>query len=112
MTTKRLDVIENAADFGDLADAWNELLQDSAADCVFLTWEWLYTWWTHLSGGRRLAIVTVRSGTILVAVAPFMLGRRRLAGLGSFPRLEFLGAGDVGSDYLDVIVRSGHEREA
>jgi hypothetical protein len=44
----------------------------------------------------------------LIAIAPLMV----VAGpLGMFRRLEFLGTGDAGSDYLDVIVRCGHERE-
>ena len=38
-----------------------------ASDCgVFLTWEWLFTWWKHLSEDRRLSILTVRRGGELV----------------------------------------------
>ena len=91
-------------------DEWDELLQASASNCIFLTWEWLYTWWKHLAGDKALYIITARSGRELVAIAPFAL--RRQAGPLPVRSLEFLGAGSVGSDYLDVIVRRGKEREA
>src|SRR2546427_4482076 len=45
--------------FEKLREEWNELLQASASNCLFLTWEWLYTWWKHLSEDRRLFIITV-----------------------------------------------------
>ena len=110
----RLDVeiVRDAARFAELREEWNALLQASSADCIFLTWEWLHTWWTHLAERRRLHIVTVRSGRELIAIAPLALNPGRLSLLRPLPTLEFLGSGDVGSDYLDLIVRRGHARVA
>jgi CelD/BcsL family acetyltransferase involved in cellulose biosynthesis len=70
---------------------------------VFLTWEWLYAWWTHLRGRRRLHLVAVRRGGELLGLAPLALRPGPLRWL--LPRLEMLGTGVVGSDYLDLIVR-------
>jgi CelD/BcsL family acetyltransferase involved in cellulose biosynthesis len=53
--------------------------------------------------------MTVRSGGELIAIAPLLMTRR---GLSLSSRLEFLGTGPAGSDYLDLIVRAGHEDEA
>src|SRR5207245_8149975 len=76
----------------------------SRADCLFLTWQWLHTWWTHLGEGRRLFIVAVRSDSQLIALAPLTMTNAWT------PRtLEFLGTGSVGSDYLDFIVDPAHE---
>ncbi len=95
--------------FDGLRDEWSALLSESGADNLFLTWEWLRTWWRHLSGRRRLFIVAVRQGGRLLAIAPLST---RPPG---FPRLmpifEFLGIGTAGSDYLDIIVRRGSEPE-
>jgi CelD/BcsL family acetyltransferase involved in cellulose biosynthesis len=103
-----VEVIESEAAFLGLRDEWRELLGASSGG-IFLTWEWLHTWWTRLRGERHLALLAVRRGGQLLALAPFASrGRSWLGG----PRLEFLGSGQVGSDYLDVIVRSGAEREA
>jgi CelD/BcsL family acetyltransferase involved in cellulose biosynthesis len=102
-----IEVIDRAASFTALRNEWNQLLASSRADGLFLTWEWLHTWWNHLGEGRRLFIVTVRSGSKLVAVAPLSMHRTLLQ-----RRLEFLGTGSVGSDYLDFIVDSAYERPA
>lgn len=95
-----------------IRDEWNELLQASRADCLFLTWEWAATWWKILGAPGRLIVFTVRHRGELVAIAPFRLRPSRLLRKEPFPVLEFLGSGFVGSDYLDVIARRGYEADA
>jgi CelD/BcsL family acetyltransferase involved in cellulose biosynthesis len=94
-----------------MQDEWAELLQASSSDCFFLTWEWLYTWWKHLAGDRDLSLRAVRLNGELAGLAPCSLLPRSLARRRLIPRLEFLGNGTAGSDYLDVIVRRGREAE-
>jgi CelD/BcsL family acetyltransferase involved in cellulose biosynthesis len=108
MTT--IETIETSEGLEKLRGEWDELLQASEADCLFLTWEWLYTWWKNLSEDRKLFIITVRSGRKLLAIAPLALRPPRLT-LSPFLSLEFLGTGSVGSDYLDLIIRRGEEQE-
>ena len=103
-----LDVIDDINALAELAPEWRELVQNSAAPSPFLTPEWLLAWWTHLAGSRTLHVLVVREEGRLMALAPLLVARGPL-GVGS--RLEFLGAGHAGSDYLDVIVRAGHEHE-
>ena len=108
----QIDTIDEPGALMAMRDDWDRLLADSPADGMFLTWDWLVTWWRHLSVERRLFVVAVRDGGELVALAPLAV---RLPGLHSalpYPYLEFLGSGSVGSDYLDVIVRRGRERES
>lgn len=88
---------------------WNALLQQSASSTPFLTWEWLQGWWSHLRGPASLNVIAVRSGSELIAIAPLLAGKSSLPFSSS---LEFLGTGHAGSDYLDLIVRKGCEREA
>lgn len=107
-----VEIIEDTAGFEKLREEWNELLEASASDCLFLSWEWLYTWWKHLGEGRALSILTVRHEGKLVAIAPLAVRPPKLSRLLPFRSLEFLGMGSVGSDYLDVIVRRGKEEEA
>lgn len=108
---KGVERIEDIRHFRALKDEWSGLLAESAADCFFLTWEWLFLWWTHLSRGRRLSLLTVRQRDRLSAIVPLALASPRAAELRPFCRLEFLGTGCVGSDYLDLIVRRGAEAE-
>jgi CelD/BcsL family acetyltransferase involved in cellulose biosynthesis len=103
------DVIDHGRAFARLQDEWNELLSASSADCPFLTWEWLHTWWTHLGSHRRLRLFAVRFGNELVALAPLSAPRHPISRLSP---LTFLGTGFAGSDYLDFIVRRGFETES
>jgi CelD/BcsL family acetyltransferase involved in cellulose biosynthesis len=97
--------IETAEELEGVRDEWNDLLRTSWSDCLFLTWEWLHTWWKHCGAGRRLAVHLVRYGRDLRGIGPFMVGRTRsIPGIGA-ESVQFLGSGYVGSDYLDVIVR-------
>jgi CelD/BcsL family acetyltransferase involved in cellulose biosynthesis len=107
-----IKTIESVAGFCALREEWDELLEASASNSFFLTWEWLYPWWKHLSGDRKLCIITVRSDGELIAIAPLASRRRRLARLAPFRVVEFLGADRLASDYLDLIIKRGREAEA
>ena len=98
--------------FWELEPEWNELLQTSESNCLFLTWEWLSTWWKHLADDRRLAILALRCGGELAAVAPCYVRPADWQRVRPVPVMEFLGSGYVGSDYLDIIVRAGYKERA
>jgi CelD/BcsL family acetyltransferase involved in cellulose biosynthesis len=101
--------IQDADAFAALRDEWTELLQSSGRSNPFLTWEWLHAWWIHFGNAHGLRLLVVRDGGELMALAPLCLISAPLYWLS---RLEFLGTGEAGSDYLDVIVRRGREDEA
>jgi len=105
----RVECIDSAWGLTALRPQWNELLRASAANGPFLTWEWLHSWWTHLHGTAVVKVVAVRDGQDLIAIAPLMLTPGVVPW---FHRLEFLGSGHAGSDYLDLIVRIGREADA
>ncbi len=107
-----VEVVGDTAAFGALQQEWDELLQASDSACVFLTWEWLYTWWKHLAESQRLCILVVRRGNELVGVAPLGVRARDLSRAIPFPALEFLGSGYAGSDYLDIIARKSCTADA
>lgn len=65
--------IANVSEFLALRDEWSELLRASDSDSLFLTWEWLYTWWRHLAEDRQLSILLVRRSGQLIGLAPFCL---------------------------------------
>ena len=97
-------VYPNTDGFRVLEAEWNELLHDSAADTIFLTHQWQSIWWQHLGRGT-LALIELRDdGGRLLGLAPLF---RALAQQGQW-ELNLVGSVDV-SDYLDIIVRKGHE---
>jgi CelD/BcsL family acetyltransferase involved in cellulose biosynthesis len=102
--------IETVEQFAELREEWNSLLDMSRSRCIFLTHEWLFTWWKHLARGRALRILTVRSCERLVGILPLALRPPQYSRM--IPRsLEFLGSGLIGSDYLDAIVIPDLEQE-
>ncbi|HSC57382.1 MAG TPA: DapH/DapD/GlmU-related protein, partial [Nitrospira sp.] len=103
-------VIEDPARLEHLSSEWSDLLNDSDADCLFLTGEWLETWWRHFARQDwTLHLVTVRRQSHLLGILPLFTRPRTFGGLMTSLSTEFLGTGLVGSDYLDVIIRRKEE---
>ena len=86
------------------ADAWDALLAASRLRSPFLSWTWQAHWTAAFAADRRLEVrrVTDADGD-LVAVLPLY---EAMPGT-----LELIGGADV-SDYLDLLVRAGHEEDA
>lgn len=105
-------VIDNTEAFYALRNEWDELLLDSTSNTLFLTWEWMFTWWKHLADGRKLNIITVRQEGLLIGIAPLTQASPNLSRMMPFKYLEFIASGNVGSDYLNFILRRRHEEDA
>jgi len=78
----QLEVIDDLARFNEIAREWDELVDRSGLERLFLSHAWLRTWWEAFSGGRELHIVTVRLAGGLVGAAPMMRSRARVYGVG------------------------------
>jgi CelD/BcsL family acetyltransferase involved in cellulose biosynthesis len=105
----KLQTIETIEEFVAQHDQWNALLESSTSNCVFLTHEWLSTWWKHLAQGR-LRILTARDRGNLIGILPVAEKPAQVTRM--MPRiLQFLGCGGIGSDYLDLIAAKGREDE-
>jgi CelD/BcsL family acetyltransferase involved in cellulose biosynthesis len=111
-TVVAVESIRDLPAFLALKDEWDELQQRSDAHSLFLSWEWLYTWWKSLADNRALSILTARCHGELIGVAPLCRRPASLHRRDLFPVVEFLGSGEAGCDYLDVLVRRGWEPEA
>lgn len=125
----KLDVYENSQGFDALRAEWNALLQRSATNVLFLSWEWQRAWWDAFSAGKRLHLLALRDdGGQLQAIAPLFVQETLLdpsvplpaisverplpvAGGESRQTLHLVGGTEV-SDYLDVIAPSKVHAEA
>jgi CelD/BcsL family acetyltransferase involved in cellulose biosynthesis len=104
----RVDVVHDPAVLAGMRAEWDELLDSSSAG-PFNAWEWLYPWCRRIAPDRRPLVFTARdrNGT-LMGLLPLGFELRRVLGR-LVGRLAFLGETHVGSDYLDVVARRGHE---
>jgi CelD/BcsL family acetyltransferase involved in cellulose biosynthesis len=108
-----LSVVQDNASFHGLRNEWNTLLSESSANTIFLTWEWLYEWWTSYAQSERLLILTLRDqADRLIGIAPLYQLRVRRMGFLPVKVLRFIGDGSGDSEYLDFIVANGMEEEA
>jgi len=104
-------IIESMEEWSQLADDWNKLLRDSKSNNIFLTFEWLYTRAEcFLDADRRLFILAFYEKDKIVGLAPWCLHRVRIVGVKA-RQIEFLGIPEMGSDYMDVIIKRGKEKE-
>lgn len=106
-----VSVVDTLTGWAELEKEWNDLLTQSRANVVFLTWEWLYTWaecfWEP---DHEIFILKVSSADGLVGIAPWCI-RRCSRGPATVRQIEFLGASSIGSDYLDVFTTRGKEKQ-
>ncbi len=100
-----VSVVAGAEALDALRTEWSDLLLDSTAPTVFLSYEWMATWLRTCAGRGTPRVVLVREGSRLVGLAPLFE-----PALGAFaPRtLRFMGTG-VGADHLRFLARRGHE---
>ena len=89
--------------FSDLSDEWQDLLVHSDANQIFLTYEWLSTWWSVYHPGQIWTLVVRADGGRCQGIAPWFLSE-----LDGERVVRPIGCVDV-TDYVDVIARRGAE---
>ncbi len=106
------------ADLERLRDEWSALMASGSTGGVFMTPEWVSTYWRHACTGARLWLVQVRdAGGQLVGIAPLMIAHHRPLPFGGFRlpalswrQLQFIGPMDA-ADHLDFVLARGREPE-
>ncbi len=108
LTIEEITAVE---DFRKLEPFWNRLLQESASDNIFLTWEWISNWWDVYGEGRELRIMVARDEKdSLIAIAPLYRVSGKVMKSVVVREIRFIGTGgDVSPDYLDIIIKRGME---
>ena len=111
-------LVSNPADFGKLENAWDNLLENSTANCLFLSWQWLHSWWGTWAAGYdlKLFLLLAYRDDELVGIAPLYLDRVSLPGGIRVRRLQFIGNAwrqreTVRTEYLEFIAHEKLQRE-
>ena len=106
----KVEAIKTIQEFQNLREDWNYLLSASKADNIFLTWEWLFTWWEVYGVNKELCILLIKEEDKLIGIAPLMITKENVVGI-PVRLLKFIGSEKVCSEYLDLITISGRESE-
>ena len=91
-------------------EEWRALNLRARSGSMFLGPEWLLPWWNHFGEDRELQLICVREEGRLIGLWPLFAERTRLGGV-AVRRLAYLGDGDTGCDYLDLLAEPGRERD-
>lgn len=105
----KIEIVQSEQGFLELESEWNRLLDASGLGNIFLTWEWISTWWRHF-GRERLEpwVITARDSIDgrLVGLLPLALQTVKFGGL-RLRQLSFM-ADDRVIDHLDAITMPGY----
>lgn len=96
-TIERIDTIDQITP---LKSEWNNLLERSETNIIFLTFEWIISWWRCFGKGNELFILLVKDNEKLVGIAPLMITTLNL-GI-KIKKIEFIGT--PLSNYCDFII--------
>src|SRR5690349_14279928 len=107
-----IGIVKTEKEFVALEKQWNALLSHSAVDTVFLTWDWLWSWWdSYAEPTDALHIMLMHNSDRMIGIVPLFLRRQHWLPFYRMKTLQFIGEGSWDSDYLDIILASGHEEE-
>ncbi|MGQ7845328.1 GNAT family N-acetyltransferase [Granulosicoccus sp. 3-233] len=100
-----IQCLQSAEAFEQLRLIWQGLERLDTRCTPFNTWTWNSLWWQHYASPRdTLALLVVREGRRVVAIAPLYLQTARMCRVIPVRVLRFLGSGgDTSPDYLDII---------
>jgi CelD/BcsL family acetyltransferase involved in cellulose biosynthesis len=84
----RITEINSFNRFLELRQVWNSVLDRCRDKHVFLTWEYLSTYWKHFGNNKKLRILCIENENKIIGIAPFRQSRYNFAGLPSYNVIE------------------------
>jgi len=114
-TTLTIEEIRTNEAFRALEPHWNALLDRCDRQEIYLTFEWISSWWRCFGTKEKsLLLLVVRDGTEIVGIAPFMEQHGHLLGL-PVRSIEFLSMAEYADSpsncaaSLDFIIPGRHD---
>ena len=106
-----VSIVEDMTAFEALEGEWNSLLQQSSANTIFLTWEWISSWLEIYSSRYKLFVIVVRNDeNKLIGLAPLYISNYKLLFMIKLRMLRILGDRDCGSEYPNWIALKDKEK--
>lgn len=103
-----IKLINNFQDFLSLEGIWGGILEKSRSDQVFLTFEWVKSWWLAFGKDCLLNILLVTEDDAVIGIAPLMIKKINFLGL----RLKKLGfIYNDNASHADFLLMSGKEKD-
>jgi len=114
----RIKEIADPAEFRAMEASWNELLERSDANQLFMSWAWQYSWWETWGDamGLDMYLLVASRGNDLVGIAPLYFDKVLLGDYLPVVRLQFIGnafrrQGTVRTEYMEFITARDCEND-
>jgi len=79
MSKTTIRVVTEAEEFQSMASLWNSLLEDCRDESsMYLSHEWLATWWRYFGEGRRLNLLLFEKEGRVIAIVPLARNEYRI----------------------------------
>jgi len=97
--------VRDVEGFAALRDRWQLLLDRSQPNHVFMTWEWLFTWWEHFGQERELFVLVVEDKGEVIGILPLMLCIQDDGYMNKVRSLHFIGYRSIQrwNDWMDIL---------
>ena len=106
MSTK-IRVVTEPGEFASLSGVWDSLLRKSRDNNpIYLTHEWLSTWWKHFGEGKKLNVLLIEKEGQTIGIVPLMRTEYRI-GLIKINALETIGS--LNCNHIGLISSSNRE---
>lgn len=92
-------------EFVSIRDAWNALLERSATNEVFLSWEWMFSWWnTFKDDNKKLLILIGKdSESRFIGIAPFYVEKCKYFAIKRRNVIRFCSSFETAPDHMDIL---------
>ena len=103
----RIIEINALNEFLELRDIWTKVLAKSRDNNIFLTWEYLSTFWKHFGKNAKLRILCVKDRNEVIAIAPLRQSRFNFVSWLGYDVIEPLGYRGLmpeGGDYTGLLL--------
>ena len=105
--------IEKISDvqFTGMREEWNALLGRSFTNEIFLSWEWIHSWWEVFRDENRELYILGGKNTSgqMIGIAPFYLQKSTVPVNGKRRVMRFCSSAETYPDHLDIIATKDYE---
>ncbi len=104
----KIQIVQTEQEFANLEKEWQTLVNEVQPESIFLTFEWIYTWWQVY--GKQLPkaqpfVITLRAAQTnrLQAILPLFTQQKTFAPGVHLRAAQLMGTEVESSDYLDLL---------
>jgi CelD/BcsL family acetyltransferase involved in cellulose biosynthesis len=107
----QIERLETQSQLDSLEKEWSDLIAGIRSAPVYLSWEWIRTWWFYFNHNRELWLLVARDKQgHLLGLAPFMKELRR-AGWQKLRIIAFIGTGRDLEVHNSILTHSSNQEE-